>query len=400
MQVKNRLRRLAMNFDQIYTFQLGTLIHHGFHSVSKVGTEAKRLGAGKALIVTDKGVRGAGLVDSVIKSMETERIPFEVFDEVEVDPGTGTVEKGVRLFKEKGCNLVIGVGGGSPLCAAKAVALMAANEGLLTDYEGHGKYKNPPLPVIAIPTTASAGTEVNHVFIITDEKRNYKMNIGGSEIFPKVAILDPLLLRKIPFWPAVNAGLDALTHAIEAFWSLASNPLTDCIALGAIGLIMENLAPMALSENLEAKSKQLLGSVMANIACGNAKLGIVHAMSQPLGVYHLAHGYANGILLPFGMEFNLPASEEKFASMAIAMGEDKTKCTRTELAERAIWRVKKLYLQLGFPKKLDEKQVSPKEIPEMVKRAMSRPWVHFNIRKFTEKDLAFLYEKAFQGWEL
>ncbi len=389
-----------MNFDQVYTFQLGTVIHHGFRSVSKTGPEAKRLGAGKVLIVTDPGVYGAGLVDSVKQSLESEKIPFVIFKEVEVDPGTATVMKGVTLLKENGCNLVVGVGGGSPLCAAKGMALMATNGGFLTDYDGYGKYKNPPLPMIAIPTTAGAGTEVSPLFIITDEKRNYKMAIGGPGCYPAVAILDALLLRDIPFWPAVNAGLDALTHAMEACWSNLSTPITDSIALGAINLIMENLAPMVLTRGLEAKDKQLLASAMANIACGNTKLGIVHALSQPLGAYHLAHGYANGIFLPYGMEFNLPACAGKFASMAIAMGEDRKRYTQEELAQRAISRVKDLYLQLGFPRKLDEKEVSPKDIPEMVKRAMSRPLVNINIRRYTEKDLTLLYEKAFQGWEL
>jgi len=389
-----------MNFDQICTFQLGTVIHHGFDSVSKVGAETKRLGAKKVLVVTDKGVKGAGLLDSIIESIETADIPFVVFDEVEVDPGMATVNKGVQLAKQEGCNLVLAVGGGSPVCAAKGIALLATNGGSMSDYEGLDKYKNPPLPVVAIPTTAGAGSEVSAVFIITDESRNHKMAIGGSACYPEVAILDPLLIRNIPFWPAVNAGLDALTHAMDACWSTLSTPLTDSIALGAISLIMQNLAPMVFTGDLEAKNKQLLASTMANIACGNAKLGLVHAMSQPLGSYHLPHGYANGILLPYVMEFNLPACEEKLASMAIAMGESDTRYTQRELAEIAVWRVKNLYVRLGFPRKLDEKEVNPEEIPQMVKRAMTRPGWKVNIRKSTEKDLTVLYEKSFEGWEL
>ena len=387
-----------MDFEQIYTFQLGTVIHHGFNSVALAGPEARRLGAEKVLIVTDKGVAEAGLVAPVIKSIESLNIPFAVFDEVEVDPGTATVGKGTEVAKKKGCNLVIAVGGGSPICAGKGIALLATNGGSVADYEGRDKYRNPPLPVIAIPTTAGAGSEVSAGFIITDEKRNYKFNVGGAECYPKVAILDPLLLRDIPFWPAVNAGLDALTHAMEACWTIHATPLTDSIALGAIGLIMENLAPMALSGDPEAKNKQLLGSTMANIACGNTKLGIVHALSQPLGAYHLAHGYANGILLPYGMEFNLPACEDKLAAMACAMGEDRTKYTRGELAQRALRRLKDLYLKLGFPQKIEEREINPREIPELVRRAITRPWLKTNIRRSTEKEITALYEKAFQGW--
>jgi alcohol dehydrogenase class IV len=238
------------------------------------------------------------------------------------------------------------------------------------------------------------------VFIITDEARNYKMAIGGAACFPDVAILDPMLLRNIPFWPAVNAGLDALTHAMEACWTTLSTPLTDCIALESIRLIYKNLAPMVLSGDLEAKNMQLLASTMANIACGNTKLGLVHALSQPLGAYHLAHGYANGIMLPFVMEFNLPVCREKFATMAIAMGADKLTTSVEELAEQAIFMVKKLYLELGFPNKLDEKEVDAQEIPEMVKRAKTRPQWKLNIRRSTDRDLTLLYENAFKGWEL
>ncbi len=389
-----------MNFDLSYTFQLGTVVHHGFGSVSKVGPEAKRLGAEKILVITDKEVRGAGLLDSVVKSIEAVNIPFTIFGDVEVDPGTATVNKGVDLLKVEGCNLVVVLGGGSPVCAAKGIALLATNGGSITDYEGEDKYKHPPLPVIAIPTTAGAGSEVSPAFIINDVSRDYKFTISGPDCYPDVAVLDPLLLKNIPFWPAVNAGLDALTHAMEACWTNFSTPLTDCIALGAISMIMENLAPMVLTGDLEAKNQQHLAATMANIACGNSKLGLVHALCQPLANYHLAHGYANGLLLPYVMEFNLPVCEKKLASMAIAMGEDKTTYTQGELARKAIWRVKNLYLEIDFPRKLDEKQISSKEIPELVKRAMTRPMVKFNIRKSTEKDLTLIYEKAFQGWEL
>jgi len=389
-----------MNVDQIFTFQLGTVVHHGYNSVARAGAEAKRLGAGKVLVVSDKGVTGAGLIDPLEAALKSVKLPFVVFDDVEVDPGTATVDKGLKVLKDEQCNGVIVVGGGSPVCAAKGIALVATNGGSISDYEGMDKYKKPPLPVIAIPTTAGAGSEVSGVFIITDETRNYKMAIGGSACFPAVAILDPMLLRNIPFWPAVNAGLDALTHAMESCWTTLATPLTDCIALEAIRLIYKNLAPMVLGRDLEAIHMQLLASTMANIACGNTKLGLVHALSQPLGAYHLAHGYANGIMLPFVMEFNLPVCKEKFAAMAVAMGEERLTASAWELAEQAIVLVKKLYLELGFPNKLDENMVSPREIPEMVKRAKTRPQWKVNLRKSTDEDLARIYEKAFNGWEL
>ena len=389
-----------MNHDDVYTFQLGTTIHHGFNSLSRLAAEVRRLGGGKVLVVSDKGVSGAGLTDRVTKHLTSEDISHVVFDDVEVDPCIATVERALAFLRKERCDVIAAVGGGSPVCAAKGIALLATNGGSLRDYEGMNRYGTSPLPVIAIPTTAGAGSEVSPVFIVTDEARNFKIDIGGPACFPRVAILDPLLLRDIPFWPAVNAGLDALTHAVEACCTGLATPLTDCIALEAIRMIVQNLAPAVLTNDLEAKNQQLLASTMANVACGNAKLGLVHALSKPLSAFHLPHGYANGILLPFVMEFNLPACAGKLARMARALGEGHREEGEQRLAELAVHRVKQLYASLGFPNKLDEEQVSPNAIPEMVESAMTQAMWRFNVRRSTKEDLAGIYARAFQGWEL
>lgn len=387
-----------MNYNTIFSFHMPTKVVHGFNAIAQVGKEAKRLGVKRALIVTDAAVRGAGLIDNGIKSLESEGIPAFVFDEVEMDPGTKTVAKGVDLLKSESCNGVIVVGGGSPMCAGKGIALVGSNGGSITDYEGNEKYKVPPLPVIGIPTTAGAGSEVSATFIITDEKRNYKMGISGPKIYPDVAILDPVLLLNIPFWPGVNAGMDALSHAIGACCTNEATPVTDSMAIASIAMIMKNLAASVLTNDLEAKNQQLVASAMANIACGSAKLDLIHALSHPLGSLHMAHGLANGILIPYVMEFNLPVCEEKFSQMAIAMGESPYGLTVNELAGRAIERVKGLFMYVGFPSKLPADIVDKKEIPNMVKQAMTRPMTRFNRRKCSEKDLTEIYLKAFEGW--
>ena len=387
-----------MNYNTIFSFHMPTKVVHGFNAIAQVGKEAKKLGIKRAFIVTDAAVRGAGLMDNGIKSLESEGIPAFVFDEVEMDPGTKTVAKGVDLLKSESCNGVIVVGGGSPMCAGKGIALVGSNGGSIADYEGNEKYKVPPLPVIGIPTTAGAGSEVSATFIITDEKRNYKMGISGPKVHPDVAILDPVLLLNIPFWPGVNAGMDALSHAIGACCTNDATPVTDSMAIASIAIIMRNLAPSVLTNDLETKNQQLVASAMANIACGSAKLDLIHALSHPLGSFHMAHGLANGILIPYVMEFNLPVCEDKFAQMAIAMGENPHALTASELARRAIDRVKGLFIEVGFPRKLPSDVVDKKEISNMVKQAMTRPMTRFNRRKCSEKNLTEIYLQAFEGW--
>lgn len=202
-----------MNFNVLFNFHMPTKIVHGFGSVAISGTEARLLNIKKALLVTDHDVKEAGLTEKIITSLESASIPAVVFPDVEEDPATSTVCNGLDLLKAEGCDGIVIVGGGSPLCAGKGIALLATNGGSLPEYEGLNKYKVRPLPVIGIPTTAGAGSEVSSTFVITDEKRTYKMSISGKDVYPDVAILDPMLMAKIPYWPGMNAGMDALSHS-------------------------------------------------------------------------------------------------------------------------------------------------------------------------------------------
>ncbi len=385
-----------MNHDVVYSFHIPTKVVHGFGATAQVGKEAKALGITKALLVTDAGVKGAGLIDGGLKSLQAAGIPAAVFDAVEEDPGTVTVAKGVDLLRSEGCNGVIIVGGGSPVCAGKGIALVATNGGSIADYDGLEKYKVAPLPVIGIPTTAGAGSEVSAAFVISDEKRNnYKMAILGAKVYPEVAILDPLLLRNIPYWPGMNAGMDALSHAIGACNTNQATPITDAIAISSIGMIVRNLAASVLTDDLDAKNQQLVASTMANIACGNAKLDLIHAISHPI---HIPHGLSNGILIPYVMEFNLPVCEDKYAQMAVAMGEGQAGLTKSALARKAIQRVKALFIETGFPRKFPD-SVDRKDIQELAKQAMQRPGAKVNKRRCSEKEMIEIIHRACEGWE-
>ena len=388
-----------MNFDATFLLTLPTRIYCGYSSVRLAGPEAKKNGIQKPLVVTDQGIRKAGVLEPLLNSLEESGLRYEIFDEVPMDPDTRVVAKGDGLLKETGCDGVIAFGGGSVLCAGKGIGLVATNGGKVRDYEGLEKYKKPPLPLLAIPTTAGSGSEVSSVFIISDEERNnYKMTIGGLHCFPNVAILDPLLLRKLPAFQFVISGVDALAHAIEAICTSLATPLTDAIAYEAIRLMMRQLVRAAYTDDLEAKRDQLLASAMANIACGNAKLGLVHASAQPLGSYHMAHGLAIGILLPYVMEFNLPACEEKMARMAEVIGAGKPQASLSEQARAAVDGVKRLLVKLDFPDRIPGDVVPKEDILKMAKITAGRPQMAFNLRKADERDLIKIYEQAYQGW--
>ena len=407
---------MRMADNSIFTFYLPTKVIHGPGSLQETGTQFKTLGGTKALVVTDKGVRGAGLVDGVLESLQKSGVPAVVFDEVEEDPGGTTVGKGAEFASKEKCDAIVAVGGGSPISAARAIGVVVTNGGRIKDYVGLNKAQKPPLPLIAIPTTAGSGTEVSQFIVLKDEELHTKMVAGSPMYFPRVAILDPLLLTKLPFRQFVVSGVDALCHAIDGYWTTMATPITDALALQAVGMLYHSLRAAATTDDLDAKEACLIGSTMANMACGNARLGLVHLMTNPMeGIFKVAHGIAVGTLLPYVAEFNLPAAHQRFAALAKAMGETESGRPVVELAASAITAIKRLYADLGFPRKYSETQIDPKAIPQMAAMlmegmyavydptkqfAINTPVPAFNIRKATMADVIRLYEKAFEGWEI
>jgi alcohol dehydrogenase class IV len=352
----------------------------------------------------------------MLTSLDKSGVPYELFDSVEEDPGAACVQRGAEMVSKGACDGVIVVGGGSPLCAGRAIALLATNGGTIRDYAGINKASKPPLPVIGIPTTAGSGAEVSQYILLKDEVAHTKMVVGGATCFPETAILDPLLLTGLPFWQFVVSGIDALSHAIEAFCTSLTTPITDALALTAISLLYNDLPRAAATSDLDAKEACLIGSTMANMACGNARLGLAHAMTVPMeGMFRIPHGIAVGTLLPYVMEFNLPASFPRFAQLARVLGRSDRGQSVADIAPEAVVAVKKLYVDLEFPRKYSDDVVDRKSIPEMVTkmagglygggpRAKDLPMNALvqspNIRKATIKDVIEIFEKAFEGWDL
>jgi len=386
-----------MYFDRIIPFTMPTKIIHGFGAIKQIPEECKRLGIKKVIFVTDEGLVKAGVPKEITAVLEAAKIPYVIYDKVEIDPSMKTVHNGEKLRKDEGCDGIIVLGGGSPLCAGKGIAVVATNGGKIADYQGVGKIKVAPLPMIGIPSTAGSGSEVSPTFLISNEENNTKMAIGSDIGYPPSAILDPNLLRALPARQAVWSGLDALSHAVESLCTNASTPMTDAIALRAIRMMFRSLAPAAFTDNMEAKSEQLLASAMANVSCGNSKLGLVHAFSFPFGNLHVPHGLACGLMLPFVMEYNLPSARDKYAEMAVAIGENPN-LSEDALADRAIERVKKLYVEMGFPTRVTEKEIPKDKFDQVIKEAAGASQMRFNVRKANEKDLAWIMERAYQGF--
>ena len=382
----------------IDVFQAPGRIIFGWNSVEKVGEEALKFGS-KALLVTGRNSsRANGSLDAVRTSLQAAGVAATLFCEVDSDPCVQAITDGAARARECGADVIIALGGGSPLDVGKAIGLMSLNDGNITDYEKSTPLR-PGLPVIAISTTAGTGSEVTKFVVITDTERKIKMLINSPFLIPQVAILDPRLTLSIP--PAFTAGpgMDALTHAIEAFQSSLATPTTDIFALSAIRLIGGNLVKATLNgDNVSARTAMLLGQLHAGLAFGNASVALVHAMSRPLGAHFgIPHGQANAILLPWVMEYNRPSCPEKYVQIAEALGGNGSSLPLKEASQFAVGAVRDIYAATGLPLTLAELGVSADAVPTLALDASQSGSVLFNPRKPTRQDIERLYLACLTG---
>ncbi len=310
------------------------------------------------------------------------------------------VQEGLKAYKENGCDFLLAVGGGSPIDTAKAIAVMVTNPGSIEDYRGLNKISKEGVPVIAVPTTAGTGSEVTVFTIITDTKTNVKMLIGSPFVMPKVAIVDPLLTLSCPRGLTAAVGIDALTHAIEAYVSVKAQPMSDIFCLSAIELISGNLRQAwANGNNVEAREKTMLGALQAGIAFSNASVALVHGMSRPIGAYfHVAHGASNAALLGVVTEFSLIGNPARYAHIAKAMGENITGLTDLEAAQVAAKAIKTLIKHIKIPS-LKELGVDKEKLdqlaPKMAEDAIASGSPGNNPRQATKEEIVELYKIAY-----
>ncbi len=357
--------------------------------------QIKLKGFKKALIVCDKVLVEVKLVNRLTDLLEKNNLEYVIFDQAQPNPTSTNVMDGVALLKETNCDYVISFGGGSPHDCAKGIALVAANGGHINDYEGVGKAAKPQLPLIAINTTAGTASEMTVFCIITDEKRHVKMAIVDPNVLPIIAVNDPELMTTMPKSLTAATGMDALTHAVEAYVSTAATPVTDACAVKAIRLIFNSLQTAVENGNdISARDDMAYAEYLAGMAFSNASLGYVHAMAHQLGgFYDLPHGVCNAILLPHVCEFNIQVSAGRFAELAGEIGI--TGGTDEELATKFIAAIRKLSSTIGIPAGLKEFDVFKEEdIPTLTANALKDACGFTNPIQANAEQITGIYKKA------
>jgi len=382
--------------DQVYGYFMPMVNLMGFGSAKKVGEQMKIAGKKKAFIVTDEGVAKAGIADIVKKNIEDAKLSAVIWDGVCANPTDKNVHKGFEIFRKNRCDMIISVGGGSPHDCAKGIKLVADNGGVINDFEGVDKSKNSITPLFAVNTTAGTASEMTRFCIITDTKRKVKMAIVDWRTTPNVAFNDPELMIAMPASLTAATGMDALTHAVEAYVSTIATPVTDSAALKAIELIGVWLRPAVANGNdLDARDQMAYAEFLAGMAFNNASLGYVHAMAHQLGgFYDLPHGVCNAILLPHVSQFNLIAKAERFADIAVALGENVEGMSVMEAAQTAIESIKELSDDIGIPANLKALGVKEKDLKTMATNAMKDACSFTNPRTATLHDVIAIYKSA------
>ncbi|MGB3211128.1 MAG: iron-containing alcohol dehydrogenase [Desulforhopalus sp.] len=388
--------------EEVYGYFIPSVTLIGIGAAKEIPAKIKALGGSKPLIVTDKGITGAGITEQITNLLDKAEMQYVVFDETIPNPTDNNVAAGVKAYEQNSCDSLITLGGGSSHDCGKGVGLVIANGGTIHDYEGVDKSSNSMPPYVAVNTTAGTASEMTRFCIITDTSRKVKMAIVDWRCTPGVAVDDPLLMMGMP--PALTAatGMDALTHAVEAYVSTIATPMTDSAAEKAIELIAIHLRPaVANGQDIVAREGMCYAQYLAGMAFNNASLGHVHAMAHQLGgFYDLPHGECNAILLPHVCNFNLIAKMDRFVKIARLMGENVDGLSAREAADLALAAIKKLSTDIGIPAGLIElgkrygKDVSAGDIDTMTGNAQKDACGMTNPRTPNDDDVKAIYKAA------
>jgi alcohol dehydrogenase class IV len=384
--------------QDIRDFYSPTHLIFGWGAAARTGAEAKRLGGKRVFVVTDQRVHGAGLTKGPLESLRSAGLETVLFADCVVDPAISMVEAALNLYRSEGCDVIVVIGGGSPICLGRAVALRAANgDKSLRAMEGMNLFDAPPKPTVLVTTTTGSGSEVSPVFIITDAERMVKMNIGGRGAQATVSILDPSLLKSLPTEQILATGMDAITHSLESFLSNRASLITDALAIRSLKTLWAHIGPAAFAvNNMESRGQMLVASIMSVQASGSARLGLVHATSDQIcAFHHVSHGMSNALMLPTVMEYNLPAASEKFVELAQATGEMPS--GGAGAPEAFLKAIDRLYRRLGLPRKLPD-AVDPSTFDDWADRTLENPLFTTTIRQPTKREIVELYARAKAGW--
>ncbi|MEW6349428.1 MAG: iron-containing alcohol dehydrogenase [Thermodesulfobacteriota bacterium] len=380
--------------DSLLKFEAPEIIY-GIGALAQIGQCARRLGGERIFLVTDPGVIQAGWVDEAIRVLDEEDLKYVVYDNVVTNPRDFQVQDGVQIYNSGNCDVIVAVGGGSPIDTAKGIAIVVTNHGRIHDYEGCNEITQPIPPLVCAPTTAGTGADVSQFAVITDTERRSKMTILSRAIMPDISLIDPRLLQTKPADLMAATGMDTLTHALEAYVSSLSWPLTDPHAIHAIELVKEHLVQAVRFKNVQALEGMSIACLESGIAFSNAILGAVHALAHPLGgMFDIHHGVANSVLLPVVVRQNLEYSVEKYARVASAMGVDTSGMTTEQAAQSVLLEIEQLIEVLELPRRLSSLGVSPEDIPTMAAMAQQDICMQTNPHCYSIEEIEQLYREA------
>ena len=384
-----------------FIFKMPAKVRFGEGIHKQLGTILKdEMGFSKVFVATDKGIVATGIIDKVKEGLDKGGIAYEIYDELIPDPTIEVVDEAADVLRQSGADVVLAVGGGSPIDTAKAMCMLQTHEGSVRDYlfGGSKQVTRETMPLVCIPTTAGTGSEMTAASVISNNQDKTKVSVTHENLIPRIALIDPELQMGMPPFITATTGMDALTHAIESYVSLNAEPISDAMGIAAIRMISENIRlATADGSNKVARTNMAIASTIAGVAFMNGGLGVVHGIAQTIGaVAHVAHGVANSLLLPYCMERNVVGNLSKFRNIAIAMGENIDGLSEREAAQAAVDAVFQLAKDLKVPMKLKDVGVTREMFPEIIEGTMEYRLLGVNPCKLKPSDIEEILENAFE----
>ncbi|EFO79061.1 iron-containing alcohol dehydrogenase [Oscillochloris trichoides DG-6] len=382
--------------QEFFEFGIGTRVLYKPGLAHELGTVIEELGAQRPFIIADKGVVGAGLLDPILNGINAQYAAVGLFDAVPANSSVDVVMECAAIAKAAEADLIVAIGGGSPLDTAKAVRIILTFEGHLLDYQGYNVISDRLIPMIAVPTTSGTGSEVTPYAVIRDAEQDLKLSFASRYLLPDVAVLDPLLTCTLPPMLTAATGIDALSHAIETFVSTENTPFSDGMALEAIRLISTHLrTAVQQGEDMEARSQMLIAACMAGMACANSYFGVIHAMAHAVGgKFHVHHGTAISICMPHGMRYNSSVAPARYLRIAEALGVSREGRSDAEVIAAGIAAVAALAHDCGLPSRLRDVGVPTEALTDLAATAVIDGAIFHNPREASEEEVLALFQAA------
>jgi alcohol dehydrogenase class IV len=385
-----------VDYNRTFSYELPTKFEFGVGISERVPERVEECGGARVLLVADPGVLAAGVVDKVTGALENASTPYVLFSDIEPEPEARSIVDGVELARSEGCDAVVGIGGGSALDSAKAIAVMLKNEGHIRDYGGQNLVPNPGVPMIGLPTTAGTGSEVTIWSVISEKEEKVKYGVGSPYMTATIAMCDPELTLTLPPHITASTGIDALAHALESYVNKSTQPISEALSIRAMELVAKSLRTAVVAgENLQARSDMLAASLAAALAFNPTRLGLAHALVMPIGAnYKIPHSVGVAILLPEVMHYNLIGNLEKFVTIARIFGENTEGLSLRDAAELSVKAIRKLSEDVGIPDGLARYGVEEERLHDIAEDGIATGNVPVNPRKPTVEDLVGIMHRC------